>query len=98
MLHSLPALLDDLEQRLMQGEDPLPLLGAVKWHDIVDWPKNTEEAMVIKRRLACINTLITGLNAPIQATIASLGGGLSYGAAGRLSTPPSLTRHFSQQI
>lgn len=29
MLHSLPALLDDLERRLIAGEDPLPLLGMV---------------------------------------------------------------------
>ncbi len=27
MLHSLPALLDDLERRIMAAEDPLPLLN-----------------------------------------------------------------------
>ena len=54
MLHSLPALLDELERRLVAGEDPLPLIGSVRWSEVIDWPRNREETLKIRRKLALL--------------------------------------------
>jgi len=51
MLHSLPALLDELERRLMAGEDPMPLLGSVRWSEVIDWPRNWHEAARLQATL-----------------------------------------------
>jgi hypothetical protein len=50
MLHSLPAVLDELERCLVASEDPLPLLGSIKWPEIIDWPKNFKDAKELKLR------------------------------------------------
>ena len=50
MLHSLPVLLDDLERRLIAGEDPLPLLGAVRWSELGGWPQDVAELVGVVRR------------------------------------------------
>lgn len=78
MLHSLPALLDELEQQLVRGADPIPLLGSFRWQDLIDWPKTLEDAQVMKRRLHALQTLIQGLQAPVQAALKSLAPDLSY--------------------
>lgn len=71
MLHALPALLDELEQRLMKGEDPMPLLASVSWPELVGWPQSREEALELRFRLQAVRGLITGLQAPIRATLAA---------------------------
>lgn len=98
MLHSLPALLDDLERRLIAGEDPLPLLGSVRWPNVVGWPQDHGEAMRLKERVAVLTTLINGLQAPIQATLHALNAASGYGAKGSLSVPSSLSLRFSEHV
>lgn len=98
MLHSLPALLDDLERRLIAGEDPLPLLGSVRWPDLSGWPKDAAEARRLKHRLASIHALITGLQAPLQATLAALSETSGYGAGGTLALPASMSLGFSEHV
>jgi hypothetical protein len=72
MLHALPALLEELEQRLMAGRDPLPLLNAVQWPDLVGWPQTAEEAAALKLRVTRVQGLIAGLQAPLRATLSAL--------------------------
>jgi hypothetical protein len=98
MLHSLPALLDDLERRLITGEDPLPLLGSVRWSEISDWPKDPASARQLKSRLASIHALINGLQAPIQATLMALTDSAGYGARGTVSVPASVSLRFSEHV
>jgi len=98
MLHSLPALLDELEQRLVRGEDPVPLLGSFRWQELIDWPKSREEALAMKRRLQSLQTLISGLNAPIQATLAAFSPNLSYQPAGGVPTPRTVSSRLYANV
>jgi len=97
MLHSLPALLTDLEQKLIAGQDPMPLLASVRWADVIEWPRDVREADRLKQRLACITGLINGLQAPLRATLASLNGPGPYAAKGGAQLPAtvSLRLHHS---
>lgn len=98
MLHSLPALLDQLEGFLIQGQDPLPLLAQIRWKDVVDWPKDLKEARKLQNRLMAIQALINGLHAPNHAALTRLGQSVSYGVAGRLDEPKGLSLRFSSQV
>jgi hypothetical protein len=91
MLHSLPALLDELERRLMAGEDPMPLLGSVRWSEVIDWPRNWQEASRLKGRLGSISALITGLQAPLQATLLGLHQNAAYKARGSVDLPATIS-------
>lgn len=71
MLHALPALLDELERRLIVGEDPTPLLAGLRWPEIVGWPADRESALRLKRRLENLQGLLSGLHAPLRATLAA---------------------------
>ena len=72
MLHTLPPLLEEIESRLIQGEDPMPLLSSIQWANLVGWPQDAEEARKVKRRLGEIHALIHGLQAPLRATLMGL--------------------------
>ncbi len=98
MLHSLPALLDDLERRLIAGEDPLPLLGSVRWPDLGGWPKDLTEAQRMNRRLSSIHSLVNGLQAPVQAALRVFSESSGYGARGTVSLPTSLSLRFSEHV
>lgn len=98
MLHSLPALLDDLERRLIEGEDPLPLLGSVRWPNLAGWPQDPAEARRLKQRVSSISALITGLQAPLQATLLALNANAGYGAKGSVAVPASLSFRFSEHV
>lgn len=98
MVHSLPALLDDLERRLVKGQDPLPLLASVRWPDLSGWPKDSVEARRMKHRLASLHALITGLQSPLQATLLALNESPGYGAAGKVAVPTSLSLRFSEHV
>ncbi len=98
MVHSLPALLDDLERRLVRGEDPLPLLGSVRWRDLSGWPKDSVEAHQMKQRLASLHALINGLQAPLQATLLAMTESPGYGAGGTVAVPASLSLRFSEHV
>lgn len=98
MLHSLPLLLDELERRLVAGEDPLPLLSSVKWPELADWPDSREDALQMKRRLGAIKGLILGLQAPLQATLMGLNQQASYHAKGGIPLPPQLSLGFEGTV
>ena len=79
MLHSVPALVDELESRLLSGKDPIPLLNTVQWSHLVGWPTNLEEARRLKGRVQAVLTLLQGLHAPVRATLMALSSGTTYG-------------------
>jgi len=98
MLHSLPALLDELEQKLMAGQDPLPLLNGIRWAEVIDWPGSREEASRLKLRLEGLSFLINGLQAPVRATLMRLNPGATYVAKGGANLPPSVSFRFGHSV
>ena len=98
MLHSLPALLNELEQRLMAGEDPLPLLASIRWPEVVEWPTSREEASRLKLRLRTITSLLNGLQAPLRATLMGLNQGAPYAAKGGMALPSTLSIRLHQSV
>jgi hypothetical protein len=94
MLHSLPALLNDLEHKLMAAEDPMPLLNSIRWPEVIDWPKNPEEAARLKRKLDGIRFLINGLQAPLRATLSRMNAGATYVAKGGPNLPATISLRF----
>jgi len=98
MLHSLPTLLDDLERRLIAGEDPLPLLGSVRWPDVIDWPRSREEALRLRQRLGQIQALVQGLQAPLRATLMGLNQEAGYQRRGSIPLPGSISLRFQQSV
>ncbi|HNX94709.1 MAG TPA: hypothetical protein PKL14_06065 [Holophaga sp.] len=98
MLHSLPALLDELERRLLAGEDPISLVGSIRWPNVIDWPADVQAARNLKQRLAGINMLINGLQAPLQATLMGLNQQAAYQAKGSMPLPKTISMRFQQSI
>jgi hypothetical protein len=98
MLHSLPALLNDLEQKLMAAEDPIPLINSIRWPEVIDWPKNLEEAARLKRKLDGIKFLINGLQAPLRATLMRMNAGATYVAKGGPNLPPVISLRFQRSV
>nr|WP_320131569.1 hypothetical protein [uncultured Holophaga sp.] len=98
MLQSLPSVLADLERRLIAGEDPLPLLGNVRWPELVDWPRSREEALRLRQRLAGLNALIQGLQAPLRATLMGLSQDASYQRKGEIPLPGAISMRFHKSV
>ena len=98
MLHTLPALLNDLEQRLMLSEDPLPLLASIRWPEVIDWPTSREEAARLKLRLQSITALINGLQAPLRATLMGFNQGAPYVAKGGIALPSTLSFRLHESV
>jgi hypothetical protein len=96
MLHSLPALLNDLEARLIAGEDPIPLLATVRWQEVIGWPRTREEALGLQTRLRNLKILINTLEAPLRATLAKLSDGAPYAAKGGIPLPPTVSFRLHQ--
>jgi hypothetical protein len=97
MLHSLPALLEELERTLVHGEDPMPLIGSVRWSEIVDWPKDNGEASSVKQKISRISEIILALYSPLRATLMVLGAGESYRAKGDAALPLAFTTRIETQ-
>ena len=97
MLHSLPALLDELERTLVNGEDPIPLIGAVRWSEIVDWPKDHDGSERLKQKISRINEIIMALYSPLRATILALGSDAPYKAKGHAELPSVYTSRIEAQ-
>jgi hypothetical protein len=98
MLHSLPALLDDLEHKIKAAEDPLPLLNSIRWNEVIDWPKTREEISWLKGKLDGIKFLINGLQAPLRATLHRLNPGVTYAAKGGPNLPSTLSFRFGTRV
>jgi hypothetical protein len=91
MLHSLPALLDELEHKLIVGEDPLPLLASVRWQEIIGWPTSKPEAIRLQVRLKNFLLLINALEAPLRVALTRLNRTGSYGMKGGVPLPPTIS-------
>jgi hypothetical protein len=94
MLHSLPALLDELEHKLKAGENPLPLLASIRWPDVIDWPRGRAEAGQLQQRLQNLGVLLQGLHAPLQATLMRLDPGATYAAKGGYRATAMVSQRF----
>jgi hypothetical protein len=97
MLHSLPALLEEIERTLIQGEYPAPLIGSIRWSEIVDWPKNLDQASSLKHRIARINEIILALSSPLRATLMALGSDTPYKARGTAELPAAMMSRIEAQ-
>ena len=98
MLHSLPALLAELESKIMGAEDPLPLLNSIRWPEVIDWPKTAVEASRLKRQLDAIRFLINGLQAPLRATLMRMSQEPTYAAKGGANLPPTISVRFGTSV
>lgn len=98
MLHALPDLLDALETRLVAGEDPMGLLAAIRWSELVGWPTDREGARAIQRKVASIQALVNGLQSPLRATLMGLAGGASYGRDGHPVPVPALAPRVQGRV
>jgi hypothetical protein len=82
MLHAVPELLETLEAKLIQGEDPGPLLSGIRWSELVGWPDHAAGAKALKQRIVAVQTLLMGLQSPLRSTLAGLSGAQGYGRDG----------------
>jgi hypothetical protein len=98
MLHSLPALLNDLEAKLIAGEDPLPLLAGVRWQELIGWPANQPEARRLQQRLQNLKLLIGALEAPLRATLMKLSDGATYAAKGGTPLPATVSVRLHKHV
>jgi len=96
MLHSLPELLNDLEQKLIAGEDPLPLLASVRWHEIIGWPMDRTQALALQVRAQNLQLLIGALEAPVRVTLAKLHPTATYGIRGGQPLPGTVSVRLHQ--
>lgn len=98
MLHAVPELLDALEAKLVGGEDPSPLLTNIRWSELVWWPEDLKSALVLKQRIASIQTLLMGLQSPLRATLIGLSGSPSYGRSGMSTDAPSIAPRLHEKV
>jgi hypothetical protein len=98
MLHSLPALLNDLEAKLIAGEDPIPLLAGVRWQQLIGWPTNGPEAVRLQQRLNNLKLMIGALEAPLRATLMKLNGGATYAAQGGMPLPATVSVRLHKHV
>jgi hypothetical protein len=98
MLHSLPALLDELEAKLVACEDPMPLLAGVRWQQIIGWPTTRAEALKLQRRLNNLRILVGALEAPVRATLMRLNPGATYAPKGGMPLPSTLSARVFRKV
>jgi hypothetical protein len=92
-------LLEEIERSLIHGDDPMPLIGSVRWSEIVDWPKDMDEATSIKRKIARINEIVSALYSPLRATLMAFGSGAGtpYKMKGDATLPSVLSTGIEAQ-
>lgn len=98
MLHAVPELLDALETKLIDGEDPSALLSNIRWSELVWWPEDLQSALVLKQRIASIQTILLGLQSPLRSTLASLSSTPSYGRDGIRAEAPMIAPRLQGQV
>jgi len=98
MLHAVPELLDSLEARLLEGEDPSLLLSSIRWSELVGWPEDKMGAMALKRRITSIQRLVLGLQSPLRAALIGLSGAPSYGRDGIPAEAPVLAPRLRGKV
>ncbi len=98
MLHVVPELLDALETKLVEGEDPMPLLSGIRWSELVGWPEDPTGAMVLKQRINAIQAILIGLQAPLRATLVGLSGSTGYSRNGSPSEVPAYPGRLRERV
>ncbi len=98
MLHAVPELLDALETKLIDGEDPSALLSNIRWSELVWWPEDLQSALVLKQRIASIQTILLGLQSPLRSALVSLSGAPSYSRGGISAEAPVLAPRLFEQV
>lgn len=98
MLHAVPDLLDALEARLIAGDDPMGLLSSIRWSELVGWPEDREGAQALQRKVASIQALVNGLQAPLRATLMGLSGAGAYGRDGHPVAGPALAPRLQSRV
>ncbi len=97
MLHAVPELLEALETRLIQGEDPSVLLANIRWSELVGWPENQAVAKALKQRIVSVQALVMGLQSPLRATLIGLSGSPVYGRDGIPAEAPVLAPRLRER-
>lgn len=98
MLHSLPALLDELEAKLVACEDPMPLLASVRWQQLIGWPTSRQDALRLQDRLKHMRILVGALEAPVRATLTRLNQGATYAPRGGVPLPATLSTRLHEKV
>ena len=98
MLHAVPELLDALEVRLVEGEDPSVLLSNIRWSELVGWPEDPVNARALKQRIASIQALIMGLQSPLRSALVCLSGSPGYGRNGIPAEAPILPPRLREKV
>ncbi len=98
MLHAVPELLDALEARLLEGEDPSALLSHIRWSELVGWPDNQASAKVLKQRIASVQAVVMGLQSPLRSALIGLSGAASYGRDGIPAEAPVLAPRLRGRV
>ena len=89
MLHAVPELLDALQAKLIEGQDPAGLLAGMRWSELVGWPEDPAGARVLKQRIVAIQTLIMGLQSPLRAAFSGISESPVYGRGGFPAEAPA---------
>ncbi len=98
MLHAVPELLDALEARLIEGEDPSSLLSNIRWSELVGWPEDPVNANALKQHIVAIQTLLMGLQSPLRSALVSLSGSPAYGRNGIPAEAPVLAPRLHGKV
>jgi hypothetical protein len=98
MLHAVPELLDTLEAKLVAGEDPSSLLSNIRWPELVWWPGDLKSALVLKQRVASIQTLLMGLQSPLSAALSNMSGSPSYNRDGIQPKVPRIAPRLNGRV
>jgi len=98
MLHVVPELLDALEAKLVEGEDPMTLLSGIRWSELVGWPEDPRGAMALKQRVSAIQAVLIGLQAPLRATLVGLSGSTGYSRDGSPAEVPAYPGRLRERV
>ncbi len=98
MLHAVPELLDALETKLIEGEDPGTFLAGIRWSDLVGWPEDAAGARVLKQRIVAIQTLIMGLQSPLRAAFSGISESPVYGRGGFPAEAPARSQRLHGKV
>jgi hypothetical protein len=66
----------------------------VRWSEIVDWPKDLEQAKAIRAKIARIKEINIQLSSPVRATLMALSADAPY----RMSGGPELPAYIASRI
>jgi hypothetical protein len=98
MLHAVPELLDTIEAKLIEGEDPTAFVSGIRWTELVGWPEEAAGARALKQRIIAIQTLIMGLQSPLRAVFAGISESPVYGRGGFPAEAPARAHRLHGKV